>query len=173
MTGQRQPENSSYYDKTQDCEPSGRAVLLGSLSLLLSARVPSSSKVSYFVTPPPVFSCGPRAQNRLTFKNCNPIIIIIIIIKRKNEICDKCKRTEIQASVPVSIVSSELDLCSLASAYCQWLLLCTGSELSSWERDQLSGHWVTGLLQEIFTDCWRGGSTAQKRASGGESRIWC
>ena len=80
---------------------------------------------------PPVFSCGPRAQNRLTFKNCNPIIIIIIIIKRKNEICDKCKRTEIQASVPVSIVSSELDLGSLASAYCQWLLLCTGSELSS------------------------------------------
>ena len=27
-------------------------------------------------------------------------------------------------------------------------------------------------LQEIFTDHWRRGSTAQKRASGGESRIW-
>ena len=47
MTGQRQPENSSYYDKTQDCEPSGRAVLLSSLTLLFSAGAPLPQKVSF------------------------------------------------------------------------------------------------------------------------------
>ena len=36
--------------KTQECEPRGRAVLLGSLTLLLSARVPLPNKISCFVS---------------------------------------------------------------------------------------------------------------------------
>ena len=38
---QRKPENESLHHKTRDYEPRSRAVLLGSLTLLLSARVPS------------------------------------------------------------------------------------------------------------------------------------
>ena len=36
--------------KTQDCEPRGRAVLLGSLILLLSIQVPFPNKISCFVS---------------------------------------------------------------------------------------------------------------------------
>ena len=46
MTGQIQPRNYSHHNKTWDCEPSGRAVLLGSLILLVSAWVPLPNKVS-------------------------------------------------------------------------------------------------------------------------------
>ena len=45
MSGQR----LIHHHKTQDCEPRGRAVLLGSLTLLLSARAPFPSKISCFV----------------------------------------------------------------------------------------------------------------------------
>ena len=38
------------YHKTRDCKPYGRAVLLGSLTLLLSARVPFPNKISCFVS---------------------------------------------------------------------------------------------------------------------------
>ena len=50
MTGQRQPRNKSHHHKTQDCEPRGRAVLLVSLTLLLSAQAPFPNKVSCFVS---------------------------------------------------------------------------------------------------------------------------
>ena len=40
----------THHRKTQDCEPRGRAVLLGSLTWLLSTRVPLPNKVSCFVT---------------------------------------------------------------------------------------------------------------------------
>ena len=48
MIGQRPPRN--YHHKTRDCEPRGRAVLLGSLTLLLSTRVPFPNKISCFVS---------------------------------------------------------------------------------------------------------------------------
>ena len=38
--------NQSHHRKTQDCKPSGRAVPLGSLTLLLSTWAPLSDKVS-------------------------------------------------------------------------------------------------------------------------------
>ena len=50
MMGQRQSGNWPHYHKTWDCEPHGRAVLLVSLTLLLSAPVPLPSKVSCFVS---------------------------------------------------------------------------------------------------------------------------
>ena len=50
MTGQRPPRNKSHHRKTQDCEPHGRAVLLGSLTLLLSTRAPFPNKLSCFVS---------------------------------------------------------------------------------------------------------------------------
>ena len=40
MIGQRRPGDESHRHKTRDCEPRGRAVLLGSLTLALSARRP-------------------------------------------------------------------------------------------------------------------------------------
>ena len=45
MTDQRQPRNESHYHKTWDW-----AALLGSLTLLLSAQVPLSNEVYYFVS---------------------------------------------------------------------------------------------------------------------------
>ena len=48
MIGQRQPRNWSHHHKTQDCEPCGRAVLLGSLTLLISTQAPLPNKVSCF-----------------------------------------------------------------------------------------------------------------------------
>ena len=42
------PETNHH--KTQDCEPCGRAVLLGSLILLLSTLVPFPNKISCFVS---------------------------------------------------------------------------------------------------------------------------
>ena len=52
MIGQRQPRNESVTSQalTRDCEPRGTAVLLGSLTLLLSAQVPLPNKVSCFVS---------------------------------------------------------------------------------------------------------------------------
>src|SRR5574337_1295795 len=50
MIGQRPPGNESHHHKTRDCEPPGRAVLLGSLTLLLSTRVPFPNKISCFVS---------------------------------------------------------------------------------------------------------------------------
>ena len=41
MKCQRQPENKSYHHNTQDWEPCGKAVLLGSLTLLLHLGAPS------------------------------------------------------------------------------------------------------------------------------------
>ena len=40
MIGYRQPRNQSHHHKTRDCKPCDRAVLLGSLTLLLSTQVP-------------------------------------------------------------------------------------------------------------------------------------
>ena len=48
-TGQRQPKNWSHHCKIQDCEARDRAVLLGSLTLLLSAWAPFPNKSSCFV----------------------------------------------------------------------------------------------------------------------------
>ena len=48
--GQRPPGNYSHHHKTQDCEPCGRAVLLGSLTLLLSTQLPFPNKISCFVS---------------------------------------------------------------------------------------------------------------------------
>ena len=50
MTGQRKPGNSSHQYKTRDCKPLGRAILLGSLTLLFSAWAPLPNKVSCFVS---------------------------------------------------------------------------------------------------------------------------
>ena len=50
MFGQRQPGNQPHYHKSWDCEPRGGAVLLGSLSLLLSTKAPLSKKVFCFVS---------------------------------------------------------------------------------------------------------------------------
>ena len=50
MIGQRQPGNESHHHKTQDCKSHGRAVLLGSLTLLLFPRAPLPIKVSGFVS---------------------------------------------------------------------------------------------------------------------------
>ena len=50
VTGQRQPGNQSNYHKTCACEPHGRAVLLSSLMLLLSALASLPNKVSCFVS---------------------------------------------------------------------------------------------------------------------------
>ena len=44
------PERNPIPIKIGDCEPRGRAVLLGSFTLLLSARVPLPNKVSCFVS---------------------------------------------------------------------------------------------------------------------------
>ena len=49
MIGQRQPGSLPHHHKTQDGKPCDLAVLLGSLSLLLSARAPLPNKVSCFV----------------------------------------------------------------------------------------------------------------------------
>ena len=49
MIGQRPPRNESHHHKTQDCESCGRAVLLSSLTLLLSTQVPFPNKTSCFV----------------------------------------------------------------------------------------------------------------------------
>ena len=43
---QRKPDNESPHHRTWDYEPRSRAVLLGSLTLLLSARVPSPESLS-------------------------------------------------------------------------------------------------------------------------------
>ena len=50
MIGQRPPGNSSHHHKTRDCQPRSRAALLGSLTLLLSTRVPFANKISCFVS---------------------------------------------------------------------------------------------------------------------------
>ena len=50
MIGQRQPRNESHHHKIRDCEPCGRAVLLCSLTLLLSTRGPFPNKISCFVS---------------------------------------------------------------------------------------------------------------------------
>ena len=50
MMSQRQPGNQSHHHKTWDCEPRGRAILLVSLTLLLSTRVPFPNKISCFVS---------------------------------------------------------------------------------------------------------------------------
>ena len=50
VIGQRQPQNKPHYHKTRDCEPCGRAVLLGSITLLLYALAPFLNKVSCFVS---------------------------------------------------------------------------------------------------------------------------
>ena len=47
---QRKPENESPHHKTRDYEPRSRAVLLGSLTLLLSTWVPFPSEISCFVS---------------------------------------------------------------------------------------------------------------------------
>ena len=44
------PSTSQNHQKTRHCEPRGRAVLLGSLTLLLSTRVPFPNKISCFVS---------------------------------------------------------------------------------------------------------------------------
>jgi hypothetical protein len=46
MTGQRKLRSLPHHHKTQDCKPRALAVLLGSLSLLLSTRAPLPNKVS-------------------------------------------------------------------------------------------------------------------------------
>ena len=48
--GQRQLRNQSHPHKTRACEPCGRAVLLGSLTLLLSTGVLVPNKISCFVS---------------------------------------------------------------------------------------------------------------------------
>ena len=48
MIGQRQPGNSSHHHKTRRCAPRGRAVLLGSLTLLLSTQASLPNQVSCF-----------------------------------------------------------------------------------------------------------------------------
>ena len=50
MIGQRPPGNESHHHKTGDCESCGRAVLLHSLTLLLSTQVPFPNKTSCFVS---------------------------------------------------------------------------------------------------------------------------
>ena len=50
IIGQRWPRSKSRHHKTWDCKPCGRAVLPGSLTLLLPAWVPLSNKVSCFVS---------------------------------------------------------------------------------------------------------------------------
>ena len=45
VIGKRKPGNQSHHHKTQDCEPQGRAVLLGSLTWLFSAWAPFPSRV--------------------------------------------------------------------------------------------------------------------------------
>ena len=50
IIGHTQPRNFSQYHKTWDCEPCCREVLLGSLTLLLSARVLFPNKISCFVS---------------------------------------------------------------------------------------------------------------------------
>jgi len=50
ITNQRQPRYQPHYHKTWDCEPHGRAVFLGSLTLLLSTQAPLSNKVFCFVS---------------------------------------------------------------------------------------------------------------------------
>ena len=50
VIGQRQPGNSFYHRKTWGCQPRGRAVLLGSLTLLLFTQAPLSNKASYLLS---------------------------------------------------------------------------------------------------------------------------
>ena len=50
MIGQRKARNESHHHETQDLEPRGRAVLLGSLTPLLSAWALLPNKVSCFVS---------------------------------------------------------------------------------------------------------------------------
>ena len=50
MIGQRQPGNYPHSHKSWDCEPRGRAVLPGSLPLLLSTWVPLPNHVCCFVS---------------------------------------------------------------------------------------------------------------------------
>ena len=50
MIGQRQPRNKPHYYKTWDFELCGRAVLLGSLTLLLSTWAPLPNEISRFVS---------------------------------------------------------------------------------------------------------------------------
>ena len=50
MTGQRQARKEARSPKARDCEPCGRAVLLGSLAPLLSAWAPPSNDVSCFIS---------------------------------------------------------------------------------------------------------------------------
>ena len=44
VIGQRQPRNFSFHHKIRDCESRGRAVLLGSLTLPVSAQAPFAIK---------------------------------------------------------------------------------------------------------------------------------
>ena len=50
MTGQRQARKEPRSPKTRDCEPCGRAILLGSLTPLLSSWAPPSNEVSCFIS---------------------------------------------------------------------------------------------------------------------------
>ena len=57
MIGQRPPGNESHHHKTQDCEPRGRAVLLGSLTYCSPPGCPSPIKslaLSAHVSPRPI-----------------------------------------------------------------------------------------------------------------------
>ena len=49
IIGQRQPRNQPHYYKHWGCEPHGRAVVLGSLTLLHSTQAPLPNKVSCIV----------------------------------------------------------------------------------------------------------------------------
>ena len=59
--GQRQHRNESHHHKIQDCEPRGRAVLLGSLTLLLATWVPLPNKAREH---PPQQRRPSRAKNK-------------------------------------------------------------------------------------------------------------
>ena len=50
VIGQRPPGNKFHHHKTRHCEPHSKAVLLVSLTLLLSTRVPFPNKISCFVS---------------------------------------------------------------------------------------------------------------------------
>ena len=102
MIRQRQPRNQPNYHKTRDCEPRGRAVLLCSLTLLLSAPPPLPIKplaLSACVSPrtihfrvldksplsgpgrgPPscnnsLYSACDSSESSIDYSNCSQIII--------------------------------------------------------------------------------------------------
>ena len=48
MIGQRQPQSASYYHKPRECEPQGRALLLGSLTFCFLPGCPFPMKFFFF-----------------------------------------------------------------------------------------------------------------------------